>query len=128
MSFDVEGTLHKKMDTTQVTDSFRKREFVLEIEDGNYPQHIKFQLIQSNCEKIDPYNEGDKIKVTFSLKGRPYNRDGETIYFTNLDAWRIEKAGSDSTVPSAADNAPSGFPAASDEPASSVSDDDDLPF
>ena len=65
MSFEVEGRLYKKMDVNQVTDSFRKREFVLEMEDGAYTQLIKFQLTQSNCEKLDPYNEGDQVKVTF---------------------------------------------------------------
>ena len=51
MSFEVEGKLYKKFDTNQVTDTFRKREFILELEDGAYTQLIKFQLTQSNCEK-----------------------------------------------------------------------------
>ena len=36
MAFEVEGKLHKKFDTAQVTDKFKKREFVLELEDGAY--------------------------------------------------------------------------------------------
>ena len=51
MAFDVEGKLYKKFDTAQITDSFKKREFVVEIEDGAYPQMIKFQLTQNNCDK-----------------------------------------------------------------------------
>ncbi|MEL6636930.1 MAG: DUF3127 domain-containing protein [Bacteroidota bacterium] len=123
MAFDVEGKLYKKFDTTQVTDSFKKREFVLEVEDGAYPQIVKFQLVQGNCDKIDPYNEGEQIKVTFNLRGREYTKEGRTSYFTNLDAWRIERAGNASApaAPAAGD-----FPSAADEPPATATD--DLPF
>ncbi len=129
MAFDVEGKLYKKMDTQQVTDSFKKREFVVEIEDGAYTQLVKFQLTQNNCEKLDPYNENDQIKVTFSLRGREYTKDGRTSYFTNLDAWRLDKAGQSQSaeVPSASLDS---FPTMSDAPGSdsNKSMDDDLPF
>lgn len=124
MAFEAEGKLYKKMDTAQVTDSFKKREFVVEIEDGAYTQLIKFQLTQNNCEKLDPYNEGDVIKVTFNLRGREYTKDGRTSYFTNLDAWRLDKAGQEQ-----ASAAPAGdFPSAGDEPPASDNMTDDLPF
>ncbi len=124
MAFEVEGKLYKKFDTTQVTDSFKKREFVLEIEDGAYPQVIKFQLVQGNCDKLDPYNEGDQVKVTFNLRGREYSKDGRTSYFTNLDAWRLDKGGAMQTTTSAP---AADFPSAADEPPTSGAS-DDLPF
>ncbi len=123
MAFDVEGKLYKKFDTTQVTDSFKKREFVLEVEDGAYPQIVKFQLVQGNCDKLDPHNEGDQLKVTFNLRGREYTKEGRTSYFTNLDAWRIEKAGNASAPAAAPAN---DFPSAGDEPPATSMD--DLPF
>ena len=126
MAFDIEGKLYKKFDIQQVTDSFRKREFVIEIQDGAYPQLIKFQMTQSNCEKLDSFNEDSQIKVTFSLKGREYTKDGRTSYFTNLDAWRVEKIGGETSSPNAPTNA---FPDATDEPAAmDTPDTDDLPF
>ena len=88
MAFDVEGKLHKKFDTEQKTDSFRAREFVLEIASGQYPQMIKFQLTQDKCELLDTYNEGDDLSVHFDLRGREWNGK----YFTNLNAWRIDNA------------------------------------
>ena len=51
MAFDIEGKLYKKFDVVQVKETFKKREFVLEVDDNNYPQMIKFQLVQGNCEK-----------------------------------------------------------------------------
>ena len=124
MAFEAEGRLYKKFDTAQVTETFKKREFVIEMEDGAYNQLVKFQLTQGNCEKLDPFNEGDQLKVTFSLRGREYTKDGRTSYFTNLDAWRLEKAGQ------AAASAPAletdSFPTLTDEPATDSND--DLPF
>ncbi|MFT5165633.1 MAG: single-strand DNA-binding protein [Saprospiraceae bacterium] len=126
MAFDIEGKLFKKFDIQQVTDSFRKREFVIEIQDGAYPQLIKFQMTQSNCEKLDSFAEDNQIKVTFSLKGREYTKDGKTSYFTNLDAWRVEKIGGETSSPSATTKA---FPDAADEPAAmDTPGSDDLPF
>ena len=93
MSFDVQGRLHEIFDEVQVSDKFRKREFVLEIPDGSYTQHIKFQLTQDKCSVIDQYKIGDEVKVAFNLSGKPFTKNGTTMYFTNLQAWRVESAG-----------------------------------
>ena len=45
-TYEAVGKIHRIMDTQQVKDTFRKREFVIEMQDGNYPQHIKFQVTQ----------------------------------------------------------------------------------
>lgn len=87
MSFEIEGKLHKIFETESKTQTFQAREFVLYIEDGNYPQYIKFQLTQDRCGLIDNFKENDQIKVTFDLRGREWNEK----YFTNLNAWKIEK-------------------------------------
>ena len=99
MAFDAEGTLHKLFDTVQVTDSFRKREFVLEMIDGAYTQLIKFQMVQDNCKKLDNLKEGQQVKATFNLRGREWtNPQGEVKYFNSLDCWRIEAAGNQTAV------------------------------
>lgn len=124
MAFEVEGRLHKKFDTENKTDSFQAREFVIEINNGNYPQFIKFQLTQDRCPLIDSYNEDEQIKVHFDLRGREWNGR----YFTNLNAWRVEKAAvaaaPQDTPPPAGDMS---FPSAADEP-TIQSNNDDLPF
>ena len=126
MSFEIEGTLHKKFDTESKTESFQAREFVISTE-GNYPQFVKFQLTQDRCGVVDNYNEGEKIKVYFDLRGREW----QGKYFTNLNAWRVDKA-----TPTAAED----FPNISQEPPSGFDsfdsgsspsgppDLDDLPF
>jgi single-strand DNA-binding protein len=87
MSFEIEGLLHKKYDTESKTNSFNTREFVITTE-GMYPQFVKFQLTQDKCSLLDAYNEGEKIKVFFDLRGREW----QGKYFTNLNAWRLDKA------------------------------------
>jgi hypothetical protein len=96
MSFEVTGKLAVKYDTQQVKESFKKREFVLELSEeinGNvYTNFAKMQLVQNKCEQLDRFNEGDMIKVSFNLKGNKWEKDGKINYITNLDAWRIEAA------------------------------------
>lgn len=92
MAFEVKGKLEVIYDTQQVTDRFKKREFVLEVQNGMYPEYVKFQLTQDRCGLLDPFSTGDEITVNFNLKGRPYTKDGRTTYFTNLEAWRIDGA------------------------------------
>lgn len=85
MAFETEGTIHKIFDTENKTDSFKAREFVIK-QEGNYPQFIKFQLTQDRCDLVSNYKEGDKVKVSFDLRGREWNDK----YFTNLNAWKLE--------------------------------------
>ena len=127
MSFEVIGKLYKKFDTVQIKETFKKREFVLEIEDGNYTDYIKFQLLQDKCSVLDPFAEGDELKVHFNLKGRPYNnRQGGVTYFTNLNAWRIESNAPQTSQPPATGD--DGFPSLTDIPPEDNTPQDDLPF
>ena len=93
MAYDVTGRLHEIFDEQQVSEKFRKREFVLEVQDGQYPQHIKFQLTQDKVTLVEPFKMGDEVKVTFDLRGRGFNKNGQMLYFTNLEAWKIEAGG-----------------------------------
>ena len=131
MSFEVDGKLHKKFDTEQKTDSFRAREFVIEIQSGNYPQFIKFQLTQDRCDLLDAHQEGSMLKVYFDLRGREWNEK----YFINLNAWRIDSKEDVPASPASDDPFPDasfppfkgeGTPGASEMP--TKDDLDDLPF
>ena len=90
--YQAEGTLRAILDTDQVSDSFRKREFALEIEDGKFPQTVKFQAVQDRTEMLDALSVGQQVRVHFDLRGREYTRkrDGVTDWWVNLDCWRME--------------------------------------
>ena len=96
MSLEVTGKLLVKYETQQVSEKFKKREFVLELAEeinGNtYTNFAKMQLVQNKCEIIDRFKEGETVKVSFNIKGNRWERDGKVNYITNLDAWRVESA------------------------------------
>lgn len=123
MSFEVVGKLHKKFETENKTDTFRAREFVIEVEGGNYPQFVKFQCVQDRTAIVDNYNEGDEIKVHFDLRGREW----QGKYFTNLNAWRVEAVQPAAGVSTSSDENFGDFPSANDDPGD-IKADDDLPF
>ena len=123
MSFEIEGKLIEKFDEVQVSDKFKKREFVIETStsgsDGTtYTEEVKFQLTQNNCEKLNYSKVGDKVEVKFNIKGRRWEKDGKTSWFTNLDAWFVKGVEEGSTP---AQSQPSPGPTAEDTT-------EDLPF
>ena len=126
MSFELSGKLIEKFDTTKITDSFQKREFVLETSDDQsgrtFTEHIKFQLTQDRCNLLDDFNINDNMKVSFNIRGRKWEKEGRVNYFTNLEAWKIEALGQGSATPAEKEEIPkTPFPQSADE-------DDDLPF
>lgn len=95
MAFDITGKLILKNETIQRTESFKTREFVIETnEDINgriINNYIKFQVVQDRTSLLDRYNLGDMMKVHFNIRGTKWEKNGQTNYITNLDAWRIEQ-------------------------------------
>jgi len=93
MSFEITGKLTEKFDVVVVSDKFRKREFVIEVSpdnpDLNFTDLVKFQLTQDKVDLIGDSTIGNDIKVNFNIRGRKWEKDGKTSYFTNLEAWRI---------------------------------------
>ena len=90
---EITGTLKKVMNEQQVTEKFKKREFVITTKD-KYPQDIILQLTQANCDIIDNFKVGDEVKAHFNLRGKEYtNKEGKVSYFTSIEAWKIEMDG-----------------------------------
>lgn len=97
MAFEISGKLLEIFPTEQKSERFRKREFVVEkVEttgDRSFTDYVKFQATNDKCDMLDGMNKGDEVKVSFNIKGNRWEKnDGTVSYFTNLDAWRIEKA------------------------------------
>ena len=96
MSLEIVGKLVEKYEAQNVTQTFKTREFVIEMAEeinGNtYTNFAKMQLVQNKCDIIDRFNKGDMVKVSFNIKGRSYvdKKDGKTKYISNMDAWRVE--------------------------------------
>ena len=120
MGMETSGKLYKVFDAKQITERFRKREFVVEMGDNpTYPQYVLFQLTGDRCESIDALREGDEVRVEFRLSGREWTSpQGDVKYFNSLDVWSVERVG--------ASAGPHGDePPLPDEPPSPS---DDIPF
>lgn len=123
MNMQVQGRIHALFDTEQVTQRFRKREFVLELDGASrYPQYVMFQLTGDRCGELDGYAAGQEVRVEFSLRGREWTSPkGEVRYFNSLEVWQLEHVGD-----AAEDGA--GAPADLGDEPPPPSDDDDIPF
>lgn len=126
---NIQAKLLEVTDTQQISDKFRKREFVVEFADNpQYPEFVKFELIQDKCDLIDAFQPGQQIDVHFNLKGRKWtDPKGEVKYFNTLQAWKLDAVGG-----SAGNNAApaSGHTGNQSEPEwlQAEGDNDDLPF
>lgn len=130
MSMQTEGKIHATMEAQQITERFRKREFVLELEAGSrYPQTVLFQLTGDRCGELDAFSVGDDVRVEFSLRGREWTSPkGEVRFFNSLEVWGIERMGGGGG--GSAPSGPGGSGGASgglDDPPPPT-DDDDIPF
>ena len=132
MNMQIQGKIHATKEAEQVTQRFRKREFVLELEgESRYPQYVMFQLTGDRCEGLDGFAKGDEVKVEFSLRGREWTSPkGEVRYFNSLETWSVDRVGD-----AAGSGAGTGTGAGAPEPGGMFADgtppptdDDDIPF
>jgi hypothetical protein len=124
---DIKGKAHYVSDIINVTDSFRKRELVVEFsENPQYPEFVKFEAIQDRCSLMDTVKTGDEVEVFFNLKGREWtNKQGEKQYFNTLQLWKVNVlGGATGAIPAA--NSPE--IAAPVDISAEPGQDDDLPF
>lgn len=124
--YTLNGTVKVTNETQQVSEKFKKREFVVTDASGNYPQDISFQLTQDRCDQLDGINVGEQVNVSFFIRGREWTSPkGEVKYFNSLDVWKVEKMAAGAPAPTPMDMAPT--TAATAETLVDESD-DDLPF
>ena len=91
-NFEIKGKVLVIDDTVTISDKFKKRDFVIEVENernSEWNDFIKFQLTQDRVDLIEPIKLGQEINVSFNIKGRKWEKDGKVNYFSNLEAWRI---------------------------------------
>lgn len=101
---EIKAKLLEKYDTaTFGANGFKKREFVVEyIENPQFPEFIKFELIQDKCDLLDGFSIGQEMNIAFNLKGRKWtNPKGEVVYFNSLQAWKLSAANDIAATPSA---------------------------
>ncbi|WP_069659543.1 DUF3127 domain-containing protein [Arcticibacter eurypsychrophilus] len=120
---DIKGKVHEISPVMNVTESFKKRELVVEYaENPTYPEYIKFEALQDKVNLLDSMKVGDQVEVFFNLRGRAYkDKTGKTGYFNSLIVWRVNVLNGETPESNTPEYAPpANFNAAPQ--------DDDLPF
>jgi hypothetical protein len=119
---DIKGKVHEVLPVQNVTETFKKRELVVEYaENPQYPEYIKFEALQDKVNLFDNLKVGDPVEVFFNLRGRPWtDRNGKTAYFNTLVVWRVNVISGSQT-----EGQPQYAPPVD---ISSTPEDDDLPF
>ena len=81
---------------TRTGNTFTKRQIVLDASHydpmtgqkfENYPA---FDFIGNRVNDLDSFKEGDLVTISFALNGRPFEKDGKTIYITSVTGYKIE--------------------------------------
>ena len=85
MSYELTGTIKLIQEAQTFASGFTKREMVVTVEDGRYPQDINLEFLKDNVSKLDELNEGDVVTVAFNVRGREYNGR----YFNTLVGWKV---------------------------------------
>ncbi|HET8830363.1 MAG TPA: DUF3127 domain-containing protein [Pelobium sp.] len=122
---DVKGKVHFVSDVINVTETFRKRELVVEFaENPQYPEFVKFEAIQDRVSLMDDIKVGQDVEVFFNLKGREWtNKQGEKQYFNTLQLWKVNVLG---TAEAGSQSTPAYAPPV--DISATEGQDDDLPF
>ncbi len=85
-TYEMVGTVKQIMDEQTFPSGFSKREFVITSED-EYPQPVRFVLFKEKSKMLDAIRSGERIKVSFGIKGNEYNGR----FYVDLNAFKIEQ-------------------------------------
>jgi single-strand DNA-binding protein len=89
MAYDLTGKIKVIQEAKTFDSGFTKREMVVIVEDGKYPQEINIEFVQDKVALLDNLSAGQGVTVTFDIRGREYNGR----YFNNLQGWKIVMSG-----------------------------------
>lgn len=120
---DLTGKIIRKLNVQKGVSQrgeWQKQEFVIEYQDGQYPNNVCFNVWGADkVAELAGFSEGETVRVSFNISSREY----AGRWYTDVRAWRIERAGDAQQAAPVPAAAPAPAPAPSAEP-----DEDDLPF
>jgi len=103
VAYELTGKIKLIQDPKTFDSGFTKREMVVTVEDGKYPQEINLEFVQDKAALLEDLQPGQEVTVSFDIRGREYNGR----YFNNLQGWRVQVLGADAGPgPGGADQAP----------------------
>jgi single-strand DNA-binding protein len=85
VAYELTGKIKLLQDEQTFSSGFRKRELVVIVEDGKYPQEINLEFVQDKIDLLASLQPGQEVTVTFDIRGREHNGR----YYNNLQGWKI---------------------------------------
>ena len=114
MAYELTGKIKLIQEPKTFDSGFTKREMVVVVDDGKYPQEINLEFVQDKVALLDTLQPGQEVTVSFDIRGREY----KGRYFNNLQGWKVVTA----------DDAAGGPEDESHYPSPSDFGDEDIPF
>ncbi len=77
--------------------TFTKRQIVLDashydpMTGQKYENYPAFDFVGNRVNELDNFKIGDLVTISFALNGRPFDKDGKTIYITSVTGYKIER-------------------------------------
>jgi hypothetical protein len=123
-TYKLKGKVIQKDEPQEFSSGFTKQEFVVEVEDGKYPQPTKLECVKDKTALLDDVSIGEKVTATFDIRGNEHNGK----YYVNLNCWKLEKEGGEQKQKQDAP-APAAAPAVGPSDADPEDEDDSsIPF
>ena len=94
MAYELTGKIKLIQEPKTFDSGFTKREMVVIVEDGKYPQEINLEFVQDKVSLLDTLQPGQEVTVTFDIRGREYKGK----YFNNLQGWKVDTAGGEAAI------------------------------
>ena len=74
-----------------VSEKFKKRDLVIQTNDGKFSQLISVQMTQDKVDLLNNLNIGDMVECNINLRGREWtDRNGVKKFFNTIEAWSIQ--------------------------------------
>ena len=88
-TFKLTGKVILKGEVKEFSSGFTKQEFVVEVEDGKYPQPTKLECVKDKTALLDDVHVGNTVTAFFNIRGNEHNDN----YYVNLQCWKLDKEG-----------------------------------
>jgi hypothetical protein len=99
-TYTVSGEIIEIYDVQVISDTFKKREFILKhAPNPEYPDFLKLEVVQNKTDLLDKYKVGQEVVVDINLKGKKWEKGEKSGYFNSLQAWRIQPASQEDNEP-----------------------------
>ena len=82
---EIKGKIKNISETVQISERFRKREFVVEYASNpDYPQPLQFEMVQDRCELLDSFEVGQEVEIFYYTPGMEAGFGAKVCrYFSN---------------------------------------------